>query len=114
MSQQRLTVLPEKKQPRIECREPRRTSVRSFQGGLHPLLQLQCTIGNRAVRRLMQARRAVSHSGDAYEQEANRVAEHATSPRVPESTTTAQRQQMPDGATDMQSLERKPLAASMT
>lgn len=46
----------------------------------HPILQLQRTIGNRAVQRLLrsrtlQAQLAISQPGDIYEQEADRVAE---------------------------------------
>lgn len=40
---------------------------------LHPLLQLQRLIGNRAVSQLIQAKLKVSQSGDIFEQEADRV-----------------------------------------
>jgi hypothetical protein len=48
---------------------------------VHPILQLQQTIGNQAVQRLLrsrtiQAKLAISQPGDIYEQEADRVAEH--------------------------------------
>ena len=52
-----------------------------------PLLQLQQTIGNQAVQRLLrsrtiQAKLAISQPGDVYEREADRVAEHVM--RMPE------------------------------
>ena len=42
----------------------------------HPLLQLQHTAGNRAVGRFLQASLKVSAPGDAYEEDAERVADH--------------------------------------
>src|SRR5262245_4788039 len=110
MSQQRLTESPEKTNQRIERRESCPAAARSFQRGLHPILQLQRTIGNRAVGRLIQAK---LHPGDPYEQEADRVAEEVTSMPAPKSTATAQRQLMPEEEKDKQPLQTKPLAASM-
>jgi hypothetical protein len=56
---------------------------------VHPILQLQQTIGNKAVQRLLwsrtiQAKLSISHPSDIYEQEADRVAEHVM--RMPEPT----------------------------
>src|SRR5262245_43848951 len=48
----------------------------------HPLLQLQRTLGNRAVHRFLQAKLTVSHPDDPYEREADRVAD--TVMRMPE------------------------------
>lgn len=45
------------------------------QESLNPILQLQRTIGNRAVGRLLQAKLAIGQPNDKYEQEADRVAE---------------------------------------
>ena len=104
MTQQRLTESPEKMKQRIVWRESRPASAPSFPGGLHPILQLQRTIGNCAVGRLLQAKLAVSHPGDPYEREADRVAEQVTSMAVTESTATAQRQLMPDEEKDKQQL----------
>jgi Domain of unknown function (DUF4157)/D-alanyl-D-alanine carboxypeptidase len=42
---------------------------------LHPILQLQRLIGNRAVSQLIQAKLKVSQPGDVFEQEADRIAE---------------------------------------
>jgi Domain of unknown function (DUF4157) len=78
------------------------------------ILHLQRTVGNHAVGRLIQAKLAVSHPGDPYEQEADHVAEQVTSMPSPESTPTAQRQMMPEEEKDTQPLQTKPLAASMT
>jgi len=41
----------------------------------HPLLQLQRTIGNRAMGRVLQAKFTIGEPDDKYEQEADRVAE---------------------------------------
>ena len=114
MSQQRLRESPEKTKQRIERCESCPASARSFQGGLHPILQLQRTIGNRAVGHMIQAKLVVSHSGDPYEREADRVAEQVTSLPAPDSTATAQRQLRPEEEKDKQPLQTKPLAASMT
>ena len=78
------------------------------------ILHLQRTVGNRAVGRLIQAKLALSHPGDPYEREADRVAEQVTSMPSPESTPTAQRQMMPEEEQDKQPLQTKPLAASIT
>ena len=56
---------------------------------LHPILQLQRTIGNQAVLRLMRARKiqaklAISQPGDVYEREADRVANQVM--RMPDPT----------------------------
>jgi Domain of unknown function (DUF4157)/Protein-glutamine gamma-glutamyltransferase len=55
---------------------------------LHPLLNLQSTIGNQAVLQLLrsgaiQGKLAINQPGDAYEQEADRVAEDVVSSRSP-------------------------------
>src|SRR5215813_11021429 len=114
MSQQRLTESPERTQQQLAHRKSRPASAPSFPGGLHPLLQLQRTIGNRAVERLLQAKLAVSHPGDPYEREADRVAEQVTRMSVTDSTTPAQRQMIPDEDKDKPPLQMKPLAASIT
>ncbi|MDZ7962274.1 MAG: DUF4157 domain-containing protein [Aulosira sp. DedQUE10] len=49
-------------------RQPIRTS-------LHPLLQLQRQLGNRAVTQMIQAKLTVGKPNDGYEQEADRVAD---------------------------------------
>ena len=54
---------------------------------VHPLLRLQHTTGNQAVQRLVKSRRVqtkvrISHPGDIYEQEADRVAQEVM--RMPE------------------------------
>lgn len=57
MAQEHSADSPEKTQQRVEGRETREASAQSFQGGLHPVLQLQRTQGNRFVTRLVQAKR---------------------------------------------------------
>ncbi len=88
MTQQHLHESPEKKQRLIESRGRTLTNAQSFQGGLHPVAQLQGTMGNRNVAKLIQARRltpegkiiglqrklTVGAPNDPYEQEADRVA----------------------------------------
>jgi Domain of unknown function (DUF4157) len=57
-------------------RVPRQATRQPGASGLNlPLLQLQHTIGNRAVGRFIQAKLEVSKPADVYEQEADRVAE---------------------------------------
>lgn len=58
---------------------------------VHAVLRLQQTIGNQAIQRLIQSRNlqaklSISHPGDIYEQEADRVAEHVMRmpQRIPE------------------------------
>jgi len=114
MTQERLTESPEKTKQQIAYREARPASARSFPGELHPILQLQHTIGNYAVGRLLQAKLAVSHPGDPYEREADRVAAQVTRMSVAESTAPAQRQVIPDEEKDKQPLQMKSLAASIT
>ena len=114
MTQERLRESPEKTKQQIAYREARPASARSFPGELHPILQLQHTIGNYAVGRLLQAKLAVSHPGDPYEREADRVAAQVTRMSVAESTAPAQRQVIPDEEKDKQPLQMKSLAASIT
>jgi hypothetical protein len=115
MSQPHLTASQEKTKQQIARQESRPASARSFQGGPHPILQLQRTIGNRAVGRLLQAKLAVSHPGEPYEREADRVAEQVTSMSAIESTATAQRQMMPEAEKKEEPpVQRKPLAESIT
>lgn len=52
---------------------------------LHPILQLQPTIGNQAVQSLIQAKLKISQPGDQGEQEADRIAAQVM--RLPESQT---------------------------
>ena len=42
---------------------------------MHPILNLQRIIGNRAVQRLIRAKLAIGHPADVYEEEADRVAQ---------------------------------------
>lgn len=131
MSQPLLTEPPEKTKQRIERREPRPESTRSFQGGTNPILQLQRTLGNRHVAQLIQAKRltpegriiglqpklTVGAADDQYEQEADRVARQVVS--MPDSVALASVQQShpvegePGQAHIVQS-KPLPLAASIT
>jgi len=86
--QQRLIGSPKKTKQRIARRQTSLTSAQSFQGGLHPILQLQRMLGNRWVAQLIQAKRltpegmnigfqrklTVGAADDQHEQEADRVA----------------------------------------
>ena len=129
MSQQLLTESPEKtKQQHASAASLARLLPSHFTGGLHPIAQLQRTLGNRRVAQLIQAKRltpegkiiglqrklTVGAADDHYEQEADRVAEQVTSMPSTESTATAQRQMIPDEEKDTQPLQTKPLAASIT
>jgi hypothetical protein len=58
----------------------------------HPLLNLQQRIGNRAVAQMLQAKMSVGKPNDAYEQEADRVAD--TVMRMPEPAIQRQEDEM--------------------
>ena len=87
---QQLPESLEKAKQQTSRREAQAASAHSFQAGLHPILQLQHTLGNRRVAQLIQARRLtpegrilglqpklrVGAADDQYEQEADRVARH--------------------------------------
>lgn len=60
-------------------RRRKRAEESSF---VHPLAQMQQTIGNHAVGRIMQAKLQVGQPGDEYEQEADQVADKVM--RMPE------------------------------
>lgn len=64
---------------------------------VHPLLQLQRTIGNQAILRLLrsgrlQAKLTIGQPGDVYEQEADRVAEQVMRMPEPQDRATVSRQ----------------------
>jgi Domain of unknown function (DUF4157) len=79
MNQQRASKTSEP-EPRIDLS---RAAVRQATTGasIHPLIQLQSKVGNRALGSLLQAKLKVSQPGDQYEQEADRVADQVM--RVP-------------------------------
>jgi outer membrane protein OmpA-like peptidoglycan-associated protein len=109
MSDQRLTQSSEKSKQRIARRESRPDSAPSLQGGIHPILQLQRTLGNRHVTELIHAKRltpqgtilglqrklTVGEAGDQYEQEADRIADQVL--------------RMPDPAQSSPGAERTPI-----
>jgi hypothetical protein len=88
MTQQLFPETPEKTQQHVERHELRPDSAQLFQGRLHPIAQLQRTLGNRNVAKLIQAKRLtpegkiiglqrkliVAAADDQYEQEADHVA----------------------------------------
>src|SRR3954470_17557826 len=53
---------------------------------VHPILQLQKAVGNRAVNHLIQTKLKIGQPGDVYEQEADRVADMVM--RMPELQAT--------------------------
>jgi hypothetical protein len=75
---------------------------------VHPILQLQQTIGNRAVNRLIQAKLKIGQPGDRYEQEADRVADLVM--RMPR--PRLQRQAEPEE--EEERLRTKPLVGQIT
>jgi Domain of unknown function (DUF4157) len=128
MSQKRLTESPEKMKQRIERRESRPNSARSFHGEIHsPVLQLQRTLGNRHVAALIQAKRVtpqgkiiglqpkltVGAADDRYEQEADRVARQVLNIPDAVAANSMQRAMSPEEGKE-QKIQTKPLAASIT
>ena len=87
MTQQLLVKSPEKTRQHVAHRKTSPASAQSYQGGLHPILQLQRMLGNRRVAQLIQAKQltlkgkilsrrrkpSVGAAGDHCEQEADRV-----------------------------------------
>lgn len=57
---QRMTESLEKKQRRMASCGSRVLSAQPFQGGLHPIPQLQRMLGNQRVAQLIQAKRLTS------------------------------------------------------
>lgn len=76
---------------------------------LHPILQLQRLIGNRAVSQLIQAKLKVSQSGDVFEQEADRIADAVM--RMPE--PSVQRQVEPEEE-DEKMVQRQAISNQIT
>lgn len=122
---------PEKAKQQTSPRETQPGSVPSFQDGLHPILQLQRTLGNRQVAQLIKTRRLTPQGGiiglqrkltvgaadDQYEQEADRVARQVVS--MPDSAILASSPQTSPAEGDAGQahiLQSKPLplAASIT
>jgi hypothetical protein len=127
MTQQLLPESPEKTKQKVEGRENKLDSARSFQGGLHPVAQLQRTLGNRDVAKLIQARQltpggkitglqrklTVGAADDQYEQEADRVARQVMNMPDSEAKASAERASSLAGVQN-QTLQNKPLAAIIT
>jgi hypothetical protein len=127
MAQQRLTELQEKTKPRIAPRVTRPASAQSLPSGLHPIPQLQRTLGNRRVAQLIQAQRltpdgkiiglqrklTVGAADDQYEQEADRVAQQVMNTPDAGAANAMQRAMAPEEDKDKM-LQTKPLAASIT
>jgi hypothetical protein len=127
MTQQLVTESPEKTHQPVERGEPRSDSAFSFQGGLHPVAQLQRTLGNRHVAQLIQARQLtpggkitglqrkliVGAADDQYEQEADRVARQVMN--TPDAVVTVSAERAPSLAgIQNQPLQASPLAATIT
>jgi hypothetical protein len=88
MTPKHVTESPEAMTQRTMSREARAKSARLFPSELHPILQLQRTLGNRNLEQLIQAKRltpegkiiglqrklTVGAANDQYEQEADRLA----------------------------------------
>jgi hypothetical protein len=127
MTQQLLTKSPEKTPQLVERRKTSLASARSFPGGLHPIARLQRMLGNRRVAQLIQARQltpegkiiglqrklTVGAADDHYDQEADRVARQVMSMPDAVVSNAVQQAMSPEEDKD-QTLQTKPLAASIT
>jgi hypothetical protein len=101
-----LTESQEKTNQQIALRETSPSSARSFQDGLHPILQLQRMLGNRRMAQLIQAKQLtlegkiigfqrkliVGAADDQYEQEADRVARDVVNTADPVAASSMQRE----------------------
>jgi hypothetical protein len=88
---------------------------------LHPILQLQQSIGNRAVQRLLanrgttlQATLTVGATHDPYEQEADRVAQQVMRMPIPPSAGTGQASVQRQTPEKDEAAQTKPLAGTIT
>lgn len=94
--------------------------------GTHPIEQLQHTLGNGAVARLIQAKclaaetgfliqpkLVVGAAGDHYEREADHMASRVMAMSIPAAPQSVQRQTMPDEKDKEKALQAKPLAESI-
>jgi hypothetical protein len=127
MTQQLLPETPEKTQQYVKDRETSPSSAQSLQGGIHPVAQLQRTLGNQWVAKLIQARRltpegkiiglqrklTVGAADDQYEQEADRVARQVMNTPDAVAASSMKRAMSPEEEKDKM-LQTKPLAASIT
>lgn len=87
----------------VPARSP--SHLLSASGNLSPtqILHLQRTLGNHAVGRLIQAKLTISHPGDPYEREADRVADTVMRMAEPEATEE-----------EVPQVQAKPLVAQIT
>ena len=122
-----MTESLEKKQRRMASCGSRVPSAQPFQGGLHPIPQLQRMLGNQRVAQLIQAKRltpqgkiiglqpkqTVGAADDRYEQEADRVARQVVNTPNALASHSVQRAISSEEAKD-QMLQTKLLAASIT
>jgi hypothetical protein len=126
MTPQLLSKSPEKGHQHVDRREAGSNSAQSFQGGLHPIHQLQRTLGNRLVAQLIQANRLtpegtivglqpkliVGGADDQHEQEADRVARQVMN--TPDAVATASAGPAPSlGRAQSQTPMSKSVAASI-
>ncbi len=127
MAKQHLTEAPEKAKTIGAYRVPSSDSAQSYQRGVQPISQLQRSLGNRDVARLIQAKRlspsgeimglqrklTVGAADDQYEQEADQVARQVMS--MPDAAVASSMQRTPSPEEDQENmLQTKPLAASIT
>jgi len=127
MAKQHLTEVSDKAKANEAYRVSSPDSAQSFQRGVQPISQLQRTLGNRDVARLIQAKRlspsgeiiglqrklTVGAADDQYEQEADQVAHQVMN--IPDSAVANSMQRVTSPEDDQEKmLQTKPLAASIT
>src|SRR5690348_15094755 len=127
MPEQDLADSSKKTQQQVESRETRTASAERFQGGLHPILQLQQTMGNRFVAQLIQTKRltsggkmigvqrklTVGAADGQYKQVADQMARQVVSAPGAGSANAVQRARYPE-EDEGQMLQIKPPADSIT
>ncbi|GJL76409.1 DUF4157 domain-containing protein [Nitrosomonas sp.] len=128
MAKQHLTEVSDKAKANEAYRVSSPDSAQSFQRGVQPISQLQRTLGNRDVARLIQAKRlspsgeimglqrklTVGAADDQYEQEADQVARQVMS--MPDAAVANNSMQRTSSQEDDQEkmVQTKPLATSIT
>ncbi|GJL76397.1 DUF4157 domain-containing protein [Nitrosomonas sp.] len=127
MTKQLLTEAPENVKKSVAYRTSKTDSTQSYLDATSPISQLQRTLGNHEIARLIQAKRllpsgeiiglqrklTVGAANDQYEQEADQVARQVMN--MPDVAVANSMQRTPSPEEDQeQMLQTKPLAASIT
>ena len=112
---------PAKTREDLESYSSTRQTLLADQAPLHPILQLQKSIGNQAVQRLLahrgttlQAKLTIGAAHDPYEQEADRVAQRVVNMAIPSTAVAGQASVQRQSPEEGQVAQTKSLASTIT